>query len=274
MDRFEELRKAQEGTLEQSNTTPEQEAVATPNPSVKVEDSVLPNMSNGEKGAKTLNMILLIMVFAMIGLFAYLFFTDRLMLGIENPFSKQVVEEEEEKKENEQKEDQESENVNTNTNENPSIQMKEYLNTEFGVKLTYPNTWVVAEDTQGGTLSLQIKERASNPDFIFVYRLPSTSGPEICYFSDTQNPQDIVVGTLYDNFFAINSDSSLRRTLLVSEGVSEYKVCKKDANGNYTDWIQAGYVSYKVNMNRPDAQSMLKIMDDILLSFKYTGVMR
>ncbi|PKN02675.1 hypothetical protein CVU76_01390 [Candidatus Dojkabacteria bacterium HGW-Dojkabacteria-1] len=259
MDRFEELRKAQEGTLEQPNTTPEQEAVVSPQPSVSMEESVISTMSNEEKRAKTLNMILLVMVFAMIGLFAYLFFTDRLLLGVENPFSKQVVEEEEDIEEEKDEE------------EGSAVQMKEYVNTEFGVKFEYPESWVVQEDVVEGSLGLEIKERSANPDFVFVYSLPTASGPEICYFSDTENPEEIVIGTLYDNFFSINTDSSLRRTLWVSQGVSEYKVCKKDTNGNYTDWIQAGYVSYKVNMNRPDAQSMLKIMDDILLSFEYTG---
>lgn len=260
MDKFEELRKAQEGTLEQPNTTPEQEMVSTPSSSVSMEESIIPTMSNEEKRAKTLNMILLVMVFAMIGLLAYLFFTDRLLLGVENPFSKQVVEEEEEIEEEKEEEE-------------PVVQMKVYENSEFGVKFEYPESWVVQEDAQANSLSLEIKERAANPDFVFVYSLPTASGPEICYFSDTENPEEIVSGTLYDNFFSINTDSSLRRTLWVSQGVSEYKVCKKDTNGNYTDWIQAGYVSYKVNMNRPDAQSMLKIMDDILLSFEYTGDM-
>jgi len=246
MDRFEELRKAQEGTLEQSNSTPEQEA-AISSPSVSMDESITSSMSNEEKRAKALNMILLVMVFAMIGLFVYLFFTDRLILGVENPFSKQVVEEEEKKE--------------------LVVQMNEYVNAEFGVIFTYPESWIVQEDARTGTLSLEIKERAANPDFIFVYTLPEVSGPEMCYFSDTENPEEIVMGRLYDNYFSINSDSSLRRTLLVSQGVSEYKVCKKDTNGNYTEWIQSGYVSYKVNMNRPDAESMLKIMDDILLSF-------
>lgn len=271
MDRFEELRKAQEGTLEQSNTTPEQEVVAPVQPSVNMTENSISTMSNEEKRAKTLNMILLVMVFAMIGLFAYLFFTDRLIIGVENPFSKQVVEEEnideDEEKEKEKEEEKKEEEV-------PVVQKKVYENSTFGVKFEYPESWVVQENTQANSLTLEIKERAANPDFVFVYSLPSVSGPELCYFSDTENPDDIVMGTLYDNFFSINADSSLRRTLLVSQGVSEYKVCKKDSNGNYTDWIRAGYVSYKVNMNRPDAQSMLKIMDDILLSFEYTGNLR
>ena len=36
---------------------------------------------------KMLNVVLLIMVFTLIGLFAYLFFSDRLIVGVENPLS-------------------------------------------------------------------------------------------------------------------------------------------------------------------------------------------
>ena len=258
MDRFEELRKAQEGTLQQRVSSPEDETTVS-SVAMGIEDEIVSPMSNEVKRAKILNMILLVMVFAMVGLFAYLFFTDRLILGIENPLTKQVVEEEKEIK----KEDEE-----------PVVQKKEYLNTELGVKFTYPNSWIVQENGQEGSLFLEIKERAVNSDFVFVYSLPTASGPEICYFSDTENPEEIEMGTLYDNYFSINSESSLRRTLWVNEGVSEYKVCRKDSNGNYTNWMQAGYVSYKVDMNRPDAQSMLKIMDDILLSFEYSGDMQ
>ena len=46
---------------------------------------------------KILNVVLLIMVFTLIGLFAYLFFSDRLIVGVENPLSNKetVIEEEE-----------------------------------------------------------------------------------------------------------------------------------------------------------------------------------
>lgn len=40
------------------------------------------------KRARLLNVVLLVMVFVMISLFIFLFFTDRLVVGVENPFSK------------------------------------------------------------------------------------------------------------------------------------------------------------------------------------------
>jgi len=43
---------------------------------------------------KVLNVVLIIMVFVLLGLFAYLFFTDRLVVGIENPLSKGTNQEE------------------------------------------------------------------------------------------------------------------------------------------------------------------------------------
>jgi hypothetical protein len=44
---------------------------------------------SGESGReKILNVVLLVMVFVLLGLFAYLFFSDRLVVGVENPLSK------------------------------------------------------------------------------------------------------------------------------------------------------------------------------------------
>ncbi len=83
MDRFEALRKAQEGTLEKTPFTPEEQLEHV---SKREEEDL--SMSVEEKRAKILNMILLILVFVLIGLFVYLFFTDRLLIGIENPLSK------------------------------------------------------------------------------------------------------------------------------------------------------------------------------------------
>lgn len=83
MDRFEALRKAQEGTLERTPFTPEEQLEHV---SKREEEDL--SMSVEEKRAKILNMILLVMVFVLIGLFLYLFFTDRLLIGIENPLSK------------------------------------------------------------------------------------------------------------------------------------------------------------------------------------------
>lgn len=259
MDRFEELRKAQEGTLQQGISSPEDETRVSSIP-MGIEDEIVSPMSNEVKRAKILNMILLVMVFAMVGLFAYLFFTDRLILGVENPFSKQVVEEDQE--------------ITENEDEMPVVQMKEYLNTEFGVKFTYPESWVVQENIEMGDLYLEIKERVVDPDFVFVYDLPTVAGYESCYYMDTENPEEIAFGTLYDNFFSINADSSLRRSLLdnADSGVSGYIVCKKGEEG-YSEYMQPGRVEYRVNMDRPDVQSMLTIMDNILLSFEYTGEM-
>lgn len=82
MDRFEALRKAQEGTLERTPFTPEEQLEHV---SKREEEDL--SMSVEEKRAKILNMILLVMVFVLIGLFVYLFFTDRLLIGVENPLS-------------------------------------------------------------------------------------------------------------------------------------------------------------------------------------------
>jgi len=114
MDRFEALRKAQEGTLEKTPFTPEDqlEAVSNEGKNSRV-------MTCEEKRAKILNMILLIMVFALIGVFVYLFFTDRLLIGVENPLSKGEVVDIQEKEEEEEvlAQDQEEFRLFKNTRE-------------------------------------------------------------------------------------------------------------------------------------------------------------
>jgi len=87
-DKFEKLRKAQEGTLESSSVNEELESVPTVDVEIEQEE-VLDGAEMKElKRAKLLNIVLLVMIFVMISLFVFLFFTDRLVVGVENPFSK------------------------------------------------------------------------------------------------------------------------------------------------------------------------------------------
>lgn len=74
IDKFEELKDSQ--NQEESPSTPEV--------------TELKEVKSSSRD-KFLNVVLLIFVFVLIGLFAYLFFTDRLIVGIENPFSKEEV---------------------------------------------------------------------------------------------------------------------------------------------------------------------------------------
>jgi hypothetical protein len=86
MDRFEKLRNTSE------ENAPTEEKVEIPHDdasSINADKEVVTVPTQGKKNNSLIEIILLVMVFVQIGIFAYLFFTDRLILGVENPFSKQ-----------------------------------------------------------------------------------------------------------------------------------------------------------------------------------------
>lgn len=207
--------------------------------------------------ANRLSVVLLLMVFVMICLFFFLFFTDRLILGIDNPFAKEsatvqestVVEDEEEE-------------------EKVVVKQNEYMNEEYGVKFKYPTDWViVSEQADNDSLLVRIGEKKIDPNFVFEYYLPSGSGPTICLYPDSTDMTNEMFGTKFDNFTSIK-EGVLRRSYV--EESDSYKICLKGET-DYTDWINPGYVTYKVNMELQNSKEMLSVLDDILLSFEYTG---
>ena len=110
-DRFEELR----NPSEQEGAEVKEERVDSVSEKEMENAPEIP-LSSSERElrkANRLSVVLLLMVFVMICLFIFLFFTDRLILGIENPLSKEsvtvqesnVVEEEEEEVVVEEKEE-------------------------------------------------------------------------------------------------------------------------------------------------------------------------
>ena len=220
-----------------------------------------------EKKRNILIPILLIVIFILLSIFAYLFFTDRVDIEDKDSSAKEEVEEDETEGEEEE------------------IMTEEYINTEFGVKFEYPKNWKLEATSkckpgECKDLYVSISEN-SDSDFFFSYYLPAGSGPDICYFSysgmsdESGMPDEIGMGTIYETFDNIDERGILRRTFVINEGpngpVQEYKVCKLDSNGIYTDWVEAGYINYNVNMGRADAQDIIKLMDRITLSFEYTG---
>ncbi len=86
-DKFGKLRKAKEGTLESDSNT-EVESVPTVAVDIQKEEAMESADMKEFKKAKLLNIVLLAMVFVMLSLFMFLFFTDRLVVGVENPFCK------------------------------------------------------------------------------------------------------------------------------------------------------------------------------------------
>ena len=100
-DRFEELR----NPTKEENTEIKEEVESVSEEEMENAPEIPLSSSERElRKSKRLSTVLLLMVFVMIFLFIFLFFTDRLILGIENPFSKEsatvqediVVEEEDE----------------------------------------------------------------------------------------------------------------------------------------------------------------------------------
>lgn len=247
-DRFEELRNA--SNQEEVESVDEKDMQDAP-------EIPLSSSERELRKANRLSVVLLLMVFVMIFLFIFLFFTDRLILGIENPFSKEstvvqesnVIEEEE-------------------IEEEVVVKENEYMNNEYGVKFKYPTDWViVSEQADNGSLLVKIGEEKIDPNFVFEYYLPSGSGPELCFYPDSIEMTNEMFGTKYDNFTSIK-EGVLRRSYVEESDL--YKICLKGEAG-YSDWVNPGYVSYKVNMEMPNKDEMLSVLDGILLSFEYTG---
>ena len=230
-----------------------------------------------EKKKNILIPILLIVVLILLSILAYLFFTDKIDIGIKNPFSKEEVVEEE--KDGEEEGDVEEEQTQEEVKEDESIVLSnEYYNEEFGVRYNYPDSWIVDDSNSTcdngvcSSLYLEIKDKEESPEFIYTHYIPFGSGPDRCFYSDTPGgmPTNEPQATYFDNFVDISSEEyTYRRSL--NTLINSYTVCVKGDSGIFSNWINPGYVTYKVNMENDNAEEMLDIMDNILHSFEYTG---
>ncbi len=209
-----------------------------------------------EKEKNILIPILLIVVFILLSIFAYLFFTDKIDIGIKNPFSKEEVVEEE------------NEESTELINEEEIILDKEYKDDYREISFKYPSSWTVKDYEETFYEAIRVQE---SEDFFLEYISPSGHPGELCFYTDTPGVPDLNLGILYDNYVSIDSQDSIRRSYVPEFG--SYTLCKMNEEGNYWNWfvVARGYVEYYVNMERADAEEIIEVMDRILLSFEYTG---
>lgn len=215
--------------------------------------------SNPKRKSNILVLILVFIIFLLVGVIAYLFLTNKVELAFLDDDST----------DNKVEENLDDTTKNEDSDEDV-IETKEYYNSAQGVKFKYPSDWKVEEETTGEDgFFVSFSENKSNPDFVFEFDLPSVSGYEACYFSDTDNPAE-GMGAFYTNYTTIDKNDTFRRTFTTMGEIESYTICKK-SSGTYFNWVDSGYVSYKVKMSRSDSEKMIKLMDEILLSFEYTG---
>jgi ATP-dependent Zn protease len=99
------------------------------NSNVDLSTQAIPPVSNNPKKSNGIVTSLLLLVLILLGFILFAFFTDRLDIGIKNPFTQNEQTESEEEKDTE-----ESEELNV------------YTNNQFGVEFKYPNNWKVLEE--------------------------------------------------------------------------------------------------------------------------------
>ncbi len=226
---------------------------------------------------KVLNIVLLVFVFVLIGLFAYMFFTDRLIVGVENPFSKKEV--------------PTSEEEEIPTSENEDVPLVSFTNTSlWPYRLKYPQDWEITKaNTTCGYDSVNNQTVCTfheleisymeNPEYAFYLSNCGQCGGEtsLCGYSDITYSKELLNGPgiyiYYEDFQEINQGTFRRSFNPKDQESSDYdiRICERvdsQQSGVYYVWggITAGSVAYKTPDN-PD-ESILKVMDDILLSIE------
>ena len=166
--------------------------------------------------------------------------------------------------------------------------MKEYNNDIIGVRFTFPASWIAKEkscsecaDTEYGCTLCSVfflENEEENSYFEYAYILETGYLP--CYYSDT--PKEYFdEDEMYDSsnmygsdYTSIGESDEFRRTYISEEDLHRnfYRICRKgDSPSYYTNWIQPGFVLYRVNKDRDDLENILEIFDNIVLSFEYFG---
>lgn len=240
------------------------------------------NMNN-----KSLVLLLLVMVFSLLGLFVYLFITDRLILGIDNPFSDKkitVIDKEEPNKEEEVDENP------TDEVKNEKIPLITYTNTSlWPYRLKYPQDWEITKENTECTYDSGSKQdlctfheleisNTKNPEYSFYLNNCSECGPmpAFCAYSDVTYSQEQTGQfgeVFYDDYLEIGNGAFRRSSNPREEDNSgfKYRICAKVENeqeGVSYVWggIIAGDVAYKAPDNADE--NILKVMDNILLSLE------
>lgn len=246
---------------------------------VEVNDEVVGKRENN----KSLVLLLLVMVFSLLGLFVYLFITDRLILGIDNPFSDKKI----------TVIDKEEPNEEDKVDENPTDEVKNektplityYNSTLWPYKLKYPQDWeITKEETSCAEMGICTFHEleityTKNPQYALYLHSCSECGPNppFCAYSDVEYPDEMIEGMIsqiYYDSFTIIDDGTFRRSSNPREKDNsdfKYRICQKGGNekdGFFYAWggIIAGDVAYKAPDNADE--NILKVMDNILLSLE------
>lgn len=250
---------------------------------VEVNDEVVGKRENN----KSLVLLLLVMVFSLLGLFVYLFITDRLILGIDNPFSDKkitVIDKEEPNKEEEVDENP------TDEVKNEKIPLITYTNTSlWPYRLKYPQDWEITKENTECTYDSGSKQdlctfheleisNTKNPEYSFYLNNCSECGPmpPYCAFSDisyTEEDKVLTEEIYYEDFVEIGNGAYRRafNSRTADPSGSDFRICKKVENkDNSVFYVWGGIIAGDVAYKAPDNadENILKVMDNILLSLE------
>lgn len=238
----------------------------------------------------SLVLLLLVMVFSLLGLFAYLFFTDRLILGIDNPLSDKkttIIDEEEEPiEENEDNE------IPTEDIEDEKIPLITHTNTTlWPYKLKYPQDWEITKENTECNYDSVSKQNlctfheleityTKNSQYAFYLSNCSECGPTppYCAYADVTYTEEMrelgnFSEVFYEGFIQIDNGIFRRSFNPRTEDPSgfDFRICQKGESQEYGvsyAWggITAGDIAYKAPDNADE--NILKVMDNILLSLE------
>jgi len=269
-------------------------------PTVNLPESNLPINEIKPKGKEpnsntTTNILISIFILSiilLIGGIAYLFYTNKIDIptlgeitnSVENDVNNETAYEKEDLREDVNN-DIVDENVDDwndtlfGSIQDKSSSMNEYYNDSVGISFVYPKTWIVKEGDCYDEYFCKIRfiEDGQSESY-FEYNLGLDSGFSFCLYSDA-NPfkdkdSDEITNSYYmfeDDYTKIDKEDTLRRGYISDS--KTYMICEESsAQPNfYTNFLNPGFVLYKVDKDRSDLENILNIMDSILLSYEYFG---
>lgn len=230
------------------------------NSNVDLSTQAIPPVSNNPKKSNGIVTLLLLLVLILLGFILFAFFTDRLDIGIKNPFTQKEQTESEEEKDTEE-----------------SDELNVYTNNQFGVEFKYPNNWKIleekaVEDPSGDNLFVSFVNK-TNSKMIVSYNTGLNTGPEYCSFTDAPHTSPLAI--TYDKFRAISDD--LRAALAINtkndSSIYLYNICKRydEKKNEWDNWMKPGYLGYQVTKEDAQNKEFLSDVDTIVKSYKYTG---
>ena len=233
------------------------------------ESAIKPNPQGNSprKGFKLLIVVLSILVVFLTTILGYLFMTGRVNIDILDRKDDEQVQEEN----NGQDDGDENENEEEGAE---VIEYTEYYNENFGVKLNYPQDWVIIEESEDGDMAftLKIGESANAQEDVFLFQIMS-SEIDKCIYSE----EDLTVSdgptyeVLYDNYVEIGTEEIYRRSFAKYGEYDSYIVCQKGEDDIFRKGNPAFITYWNFDETNEDVEEKLEILDNILLSYEYSG---